>query len=156
MAREQDSAPDRGYRKSDRWIMLVCVLAAGAAVYWRASGEWAELEHELAQLDTPESATLYVCPHDGATLNVTPAAFERMLRCGHAGPPEGAPPRTRGFYLRCPTCEQRIMVQGTRCPAHGTAFALADADGQPCMCPLCLAETYARTHEPQPDTDEAG
>jgi predicted RNA-binding Zn-ribbon protein involved in translation (DUF1610 family) len=155
MASEQ--APNRGSKFGviDLVVVLVCLLAGGLAVVSRSENDGADLNGER-QLDTPDSASLYVCPDDGATLSVTPAVFDRMLACGRAGPPEGSPPHTRGLYVRCPECGKRVMVQGARCPEHGTAYVLADAHGNPCVCPRCLAETFARGEDPQHTTDEAG
>jgi hypothetical protein len=137
-------------------IAGVCMLAAGLVVVSRITqDDGADLYGE-GQLDTPESASLYVCPDDGASMSVTPAMFERMLASGRAGPHEGAAPRTPGLYVRCPECGKFVMVQGVRCPEDGTVYALADEHGAPCVCPHCLAATVARGTEGHPTISEAG
>lgn len=155
MASEQASKPESRFLGIDVVVVLACLLAGGLAVFSQSGDDGADMNGER-QLDTPESATLYVCPFDGATLNVTPAGFDRMLACGRAGPPEGSPPHTRGLYVRCPECGRRVMVHGARCREHGVAFVAVDEHGEPCMCPRCLAEMLARGEERQPTTDEAG
>jgi hypothetical protein len=118
-------------------VPAACLLAAVFVwvLWWRGQD---------GQLDTPASAARYVCPADGAVLEVTPARFEKMLKSGQAGPTEGPAGRSDGLagrrgglYVRCPKCGKRIMIMGTRCPKDGTVFAGTGADGKPAGCPKC-------------------
>lgn len=110
--------------------VLVVVLAAAAIFYFRSRGDG-------GQLDTAESASLYVCPADGATLNVTPKKWDDMRRSGDVGPPEGAGARGSGQFVRCPTCKKRVMVEAKKCPKDGTAVPIHKANGDPGVCPKC-------------------
>lgn len=111
-------------------VLVIALLCAGYFFYRAQKGGG-------GQLDTPESATLYVCPKDGETLNVTPADFEEMLKSGDAGAREGAGARERGLFVRCPKCKQRVMVEGVKCQKDGTVFARFNAAGDPAACPKC-------------------
>lgn len=133
----------------------VLVVAGGVMVVSRNLNDDADLYGER-QLDTPESAMLYFCPDDGATLSVTPAKFERMMFLGQVGPREDAPPRSRGSCLQCPECHKRTMIQGVRCPEDGTVYAMMDDHGDPCVCPYCLGITLARGAETHPANSDAG
>ncbi len=110
-------------------VLVAVLLATGLVLYM----QWGK----RGQLDTASSATLYVCPADGATLSVTPAAFDKMLKSGDAGPQEGAQARARGLYVRCPTCKKRVMVEGVKCEKDGTVFRRYGEDGDPAACPKC-------------------
>jgi hypothetical protein len=156
MMTQTESSGEARFKAMDIVLAAVCLLAAGLVLFSRLSHEdGADLNGER-QLDTPESAAVYVCPDDGATLSVTPFVFEQMLACGRAGPLEGAAPRSRGVYLRCPECGKRVMAQGIRCPVDGTTFARFDDHGQPCVCPSCLAAGLARSGDDQTPIAEAG
>jgi hypothetical protein len=114
-------------------VLVVILLAAGYLFYRSRTGDG-------GQPDDLKSATPYVCPADGATLNVTAASFDKMLRTGEVGPPEGteAVGRARsGFFVRCPTCKKRVMVEGLRCEKDGTVFRKVGADQKPGACPKC-------------------
>lgn len=109
----------------------VIAVALGAAVYFgifRASGE-------EGQLDTPESATPYVCLEDGTVQEVTPAEFEKRLNAGEVSTPErGA---YVGFRLRCLKCGKRTSMQAVHCPNDKTPVPLVGRDGKPGTCPKC-------------------
>lgn len=162
MTPDPQSTPAVRSRVIEVAIAAVLVVTAGVMVASRVvEEERTGRQYGEGQLDTPESATLYVCPKDGASMSVTPKMFDLMLGSGRAGPREGAPPRTPGLYIRCPECGKRTMVQGVRCPEDGTVYAMADEHGEPCVCPLCLSGTLAQGpaahgHEVQSTGSNAG
>jgi hypothetical protein len=145
------------YRGIEVVMAAALVIAAGVMVTARIVGEDPVGDRcAEEQLDTPESASLYVCPDDGATMSVTPRMFDLMLASGRAGPREGAARRTPGLFIKCPKCGKHVMVEGVRCPTDGTVYAQADAHGEPCVCPHCLAISMARGPETHPADSDAG
>lgn len=94
-------------------LLIACLVAAGVVVYCRLRSLTNPLPGD-GQLDTPESASLYLCPLDGTMRSVTPAAFDRMLASGEVGAYEGMPPGSPGLYVRCPQCGKRVMALGER------------------------------------------
>jgi len=156
MANGSGSILRRRSKVFDLTLVVVCLLAGGLAVLSRVRQEAGADLDGVRQLDTPESATLYVCPNDGATLSVTPAGFDRMLAAGQAGPREGAPRHCRGMCLRCPTCGKRLMVPAVRCPEDGTVFARVDEHGHLCVCPRCLTSPLASGLDYGPLDEGAG
>jgi DNA-directed RNA polymerase subunit RPC12/RpoP len=124
------SAAEGSNSKAIKIGLIVVLLATAGVVYYVRT-------RTVGQLDTAASASPYICPVDGTVRDVTPAQFDELRRTGEIGPLEGAPPRTPGYYARCPKCGKRIMVLGARCPKDKTVFPLETKDGSPAACPKC-------------------
>jgi predicted RNA-binding Zn-ribbon protein involved in translation (DUF1610 family) len=127
-----ENTTDIGTLKRTRMVQIGVIAAAlgGAAFFLLRT------DPENEQIDTPESASPYICLDDGHVFELTPAGYQRL---GEAGGIKGSSePGVRGMLmLRCPKCGKLKAVAARRCPKDGTVFAGWSPDGQAPKCPTC-------------------
>ncbi len=91
-----------------------------------------------AQLDTPDSATPYVCWDDGHVFRLTPAEWERWSKEGRVKA-EGATEaggdlnRNARLLVQCPKCGKFTCVRGLECP-NGKIVPFVTRDNQAGKC----------------------
>ncbi len=108
--------------------LVLLVGAAGYLAFIRGGS--------VEQLDTAETAATYVCVECGHGIDLTPAAYAKIIteaRAARANTRE-----TRGSsFLPCPKCGKAALGLGCKCPKDGTPVPQAGKDGKPGRCSKC-------------------
>ncbi len=125
-----DHEDSRGASAVKFGLIGAAVIGAGYFAFMRGSAE-------DRQLDTPESASPYICLDDGHTFKLTPARLDELLKSGGAKSAGGEDGRGGALMIRCPKCGKFTSVLAQACPKDQTVFALTAKDGQPGRCPKC-------------------
>jgi len=117
--------------------VIVVVIGAAIIFFFRGGAE------EEAQLDTPESATTYICLDDGHVFKLTPAAWEKLSKDGGIKTPN-EDSRIGLTLVRCPTTKEYSAVRAAQCPNDQTWFPERMKDFTPGKCPKCGFAFYER------------
>lgn len=124
---DDGSVPNRGIK-----IGLIAVLlgAAGLIAYTQRSPS-------VAQPDTPDTATTYVCTECGHGVDLTAAKYADMVIEGNKRKKEAGGEPQGQSSLQCPQCQKYTLVLGARCPKDGTPIPQQGKDGRPGRCKKC-------------------
>ncbi len=129
-----DSSNRGGLSKVSLAAKLAIVVAALSGAAWFTFRGNPDAE----QIDTPESAALYICLADRHVFELTPAGFERLLKSGGLQTVAADDGSRGGRRLRCPKCGRFEAVSAARCPQHpDVVLPVSCAQTRPSACPKC-------------------